>query len=341
MPASYTLRCGWCDREYDPNVLMRMCTDCARPLLATYDLDPTSGSRIRASLKDGPASMWRYADVLPVHDSGNIITLGEGMSPMLPARRLGERLKLNHLWVMDESQNPTGSFKARGMSAAVSKAVELGATQLCLPSAGNAAGAAAAYGAMAGCRVRVYMPDDSGDAFFSECRTYGAEVHAVNGSIADCGKQMAAECDPDEWFDLSTLKEPYRLEGKKTMGYELFEQFDGSLPDVIVYPTGGGTGLIGMWKAFDEMQRMGWIGHDRPKMISIQTTGCAPIVRAFESGSGIAEPIASPRTAALGLRVPSAVGDFLILRAIRASQGAAIAVTEEEWHDGQIWLGED
>ncbi|GAB4325235.1 MAG: threonine synthase [Candidatus Zixiibacteriota bacterium] len=341
MPVPYTLRCGWCGREYDPERPARMCIDCARPLLATYQLSEKVGGDVRASLYDSLPSMWRYADILPVKNHQNIISLGEGMTPLLPAPRLGERLGVKSVWVKDESQNPTGSFKARGMSAAVSKAVELGAIKLCLPSAGNAAGAAAAYGAVAGLPVRVYMPDDSGEAFFSECRTYGAEVRAVTGSIADCGRQMKAECDPEEWFDLSTLKEPYRLEGKKTMGYELFEQFDESLPDVIVYPTGGGTGLIGMWKAFDEMEQMGWIESDRPKMLSVQVTGCAPIVRAFQSGAETAEPFPDPKTAALGLRVPSAVGDFLILRAIRQSQGAAIAVSEDDWRAGQIWLGED
>jgi threonine synthase len=224
------------------------------------------------------------------------------------------------------------------MSVAVTRAVELGARRVCLPSAGNAAGAAAAYGALAGIQVRVYMPADSGDAFFSECRACGADVRAVDGNIGDCGKVMRDECNPAVWFDLSTLKEPYRLEGKKTMGYELFEDFGGSLPEVIVYPTGGGTGLVGMWKALDEMQAMGWIGGERPRMLSIQTTGCAPIVRAFESGAETAAPFDNPRTEALGLRVPSAVGDILILRAIRESGGAAIAVGESEWAEGQSFL---
>jgi threonine synthase len=285
--------------------------------------------------------MWRYREVLPLADPAHILSLGEGCTPLLSAPRLASRIGVAHLWIKDESQNPTGSFKARGMSVAISRAIELGAGRFCLPSAGNAAGAAAAYAALAGRGIRVYMPSDSGDAFFAECRGYSADVRAVDGTIADCGRRMAAECNSREWFDLSTLKEPYRLEGKKTMGYELFDDFDGTLPDVIIYPTGGGTGLIGMWKAFAEMQQLGWIGSRRPRMISVQTTGCAPIVNAYQRGADTAEPVTNPHTAALGLRVPGAVGDFLILRAIRESRGCALAVTEQEWADGQAWLAAD
>ncbi len=341
MTSTYRLACGWCGREYPSDRLQRLCTDCKRPLVAGYDLNMTVGEQFLARLKGRESTLWRYREVLPLADPAHIVSLGEGMSPCIAAPRLASRVGVENLWVKDESQNPTGSFKARGMTVAVSRAIELGAKKFCLPSAGNAAGAASAYGALAGCPVRVYMPADSGDAFFAECRAYGAEVFAVNGTIADCGKQMASECDPDEWFDLSTLKEPYRLEGKKTMGYELFEDFDGTLPDVVFYPTGGGTGLIGMWKAFAEMQAMGWIGDERPRMISVQAEGCAPIIRAFEAGQETAEPIANPKTAALGLRVPGAVGDFLILRAIRESHGSAIAVSESDWATGQDWLAQD
>jgi threonine synthase len=337
----YTLRCGWCDREYLSDTLQRLCLDCKRPLLAQYKFDESQGRSIRAGLNSGPLSLWRFHDVLPLADPTHILSLGEGCTPLLNPPRLAARLGLSSLWIKDESQNPTGSFKARGMSVAISRAVELGVRRFCLPSAGNAAGAAAAYAALAGCPVRVYMPADSGDAFFAECLGYGAQVYAVDGTIADCGRRMAAECDPKEWFDLSTLKEPYRLEGKKTMGYELFEDFGGSLPDVIIYPTGGGTGLIGMWKAFAEMQQLGWIGSERPRMISVQATGCAPIVNAFERGTDTAEPVANPKTAALGLRVPGAVGDFLMLRAIRESKGLALAVTEQEWAEGQARLASD
>ncbi len=341
LTSPYRLTCGWCGRTYASDRLQRLCVDCKRPLVAGYELDTTMGNQFLAGLKGRESSLWRYREVLPLSDPANIVSLGEGMSPCIAAPRLASRLGVDHLWIKDESQNPTGSFKARGMTVAVSRAVELGARKFCLPSAGNAAGAASAYGALAGCPVRVYMPADSGDAFFAECRAYGAEVFAVNGTIADCGRQMAAECDPGEWFDLSTLKEPYRLEGKKTMGYELFEDFDGRLPDVVFYPTGGGTGLIGMWKAFGEMQAMGWIGDERPRMVSVQAQGCAPIIRAFEAGSETAEPISNPKTSALGLRVPGAVGDFLILRAIRESQGSGIAVSESDWAEGQNWLARD
>jgi threonine synthase len=249
--------------------------------------------------------------------------LGEGGTPLIDAARLAASLGLTLLWIKDESLNPTGSFKARGMSVALSRAHELGLRKFCLPSAGNAAGAAAAYGAMAGCQVRVYMPADSGEAFFAECRA---------------GARMRDECDPKVWFDLSTLKEPFRLEGKKTMGYELWEDFGQSLPDVIIYPTGGGTGLVGMWKAFDEMEQLGWIDGRRPRMVSVQAEGCAPIVRAFEAGEKTAVPFPNPQTAALGLRVPSAIGDFLMLCAIRESNGLALGVTEREWAEGSALL---
>jgi threonine synthase len=327
-----------CGLAHDAQTVQHLCRDCARPLLAHYDLNPEIGSDIRATLVGGPHSLWRYRRVLPVSDASAILSLGEGCTPLLRAESLGRVIGLHALAIKDESQNPTGSFKARGMTVAISRARELGVEQLCLPSAGNAAGAAAAYAALAGMRLRAYMPADSGEGFFAECRAYGAEVVAVEGTIADCGAQMKSECPASEWFDLSTLKEPFRLEGKKTMGYELFEDYNGSLPDVIIYPTGGGTGLIGMWKAFNEMQQMGWIGDQRPKLISVQTTGCAPIVNAFDAGAETAIPITDPHTAALGLRVPGAVGDFLILRAIRETGGTAIAVTEEEWARSQSLL---
>lgn len=340
---SFDLQCGWCDRVHVASQPQRTCCECKRPLLARYSLDPAIGEPIRADLPSRPRSLWRYRELLPVGSEAAILTLGEGGTPLLRAERLGAQLGLSNLWIKDESQNPTGSFKARGMSVALSRAVELGVRRFCLPSAGNAAGAAAAYGALAGCRVRVYMPDDSGDAFFAECLASGAEVVPVAGTIADCAQKMRQECDPDVWFDLSTLKEPYRLEGKKTMGYELWEDLgaDGTLPDVIVYPTGGGTGLVGMWKAFAEMQQLGWIGARRPRMISVQADGCAPIVRAYRDGAMTAAPVKDPCTAALGLRVPAAIGDFLILRALRESHGCALTVTEEEWANGQSWLAAD
>lgn len=337
----YELRCGWCSRTFPADAIARFCPDCNRPILTRYRLNVGTGEQIRAQLDKERDGVWRFRQVLPVRNPDHVISLGEGGTPLISANRLGKRLRLDHLSIKDESLNPTGSFKARGMTVAISKAYELGLRRFCLPSAGNAAGAAAAYCAFAGCEVRVYMPSDSGEAFFAECRAYGADVHAVDGTIADCGARMRTDCDLNEWFDLSTLKEPFRLEGKKTMGYELWEDFDGVLPDVIVYPTGGGTGLIGMWKAFDEMEQLGWIDSHRPRMISVQAEGCSPIVRAFEAGEKVAASFPDPQTAALGLRVPSAIGDFLILRAIRESRGLVISVSEEEWRDGSAWVAAD
>lgn len=340
-PASFDLRCGWCSRAFPHYQIARFCPDCNRPILARFHLSISLGEHIQREFETERRGLWRYRRVLPVQNQQNIISLGEGGTPLVPASRLAERIGLSNVWIKDESLNPSGSFKARGMSVALSRAYELGIRKFCLPSAGNAAGAAAAYCAVAGCEARVCMPTDSGDAFFAECRAYGADVHAVNGTIADCGAKMRAECDRSEWFDLSTLKEPFRLEGKKTMGYELWEDFGGVLPDVIIYPTGGGTGLIGMWKAFDELEQLGWIDSRRPRMISVQAEGCAPIVRAFEAGEKVATAFPNPHTAALGLRVPSAFGDFLILRAIRESNGLAISVSEDEWREGCSMIAND
>lgn len=337
----FELRCSWCSRAIPVGELARYCPECNRPILTRYRLNVDVGAQIRSGLDSERRGVWRYRRVLPVRDQESILSLGEGGTPLVPVWRLGNRLGIDHLWIKDESLNPSGSFKARGMAVAISRANELGLRRFCLPSAGNAAGAAAAYCAIAGCDVRVYMPTDSGEAFFAECRAFGADVHAVDGTIADCGARMRKECDLNSWFDLSTLKEPFRLEGKKTMGYELWEDLGGALPDVIVYPTGGGTGLIGMWKAFDEMEQMGWIDSRRPRMISVQTGGCSPIVRAFEAGEKVAATFPNPRTAALGLRVPSSIGDFLILRAIRESDGLAISVNEDEWRAGSGWIAAD
>jgi threonine synthase len=268
--------------------------------------------------------------VLPVEREENIVTLGEGWMPLLPAPRLGSQLGLRNLYIKDESQNPTQSFKARGMSAAVSMAKELGATKLAVPSAGNAAGALAAYASRAGLEAFIFMPKDTPRANVIECEQAGAHVTLVAGLITDCGAEVARRKEQEGWFDVSTLKEPYRVEGKKTLGYELAEQLDWTLPDVIIYPTGGGTGLVGMWKAFDEMERMGWIGGERPRMVSVQAAGCAPIVRAFEEGKRFADEFPDAETTASGLRVPRAIGDFLILDALRASGGTAVSVTDEE-----------
>lgn len=340
-PLAYELRCSWCSRAFPSDQVARYCPDCNRPILVRYRLNVEIGNEVRSQLQTERAGLWRFRRVLPVRDEQQIVSLGEGAAQLVQSRRLGARLGLEQLWIKDESSNPTGSFKARGMTVAISRAYELGIRRFCVPSAGNAAGAAAAYCAAAGCEIRVYMPSDSGEAFFGECRAYGAEVFAVDGTIADCGVRMRQECNTNEWFDLSTLKEPFRLEGKKTMGYELWEDFGGTLPDVIIYPTGGGTGLIGMWKAFEEMEQLGWIDSRRPRMISVQAEGCAPIVRAFEAGEKVAATIPNPLTAALGLRVPSAFGDFLILRALRESKGLAVSVSEEEWQEGSGWIAQD
>jgi threonine synthase len=265
-------------------------------------------------------SMWRYHGVLPI-DRQRAVTLTEGWTPMLEGD--------DNTWIKDEARNPTGSFKARGMSMAVSAAVALGARRLVAPSAGNAAGALSAYGAAARVPVLVAMPEDTPPAFIEECRHYGAEVELVAGTIADAGRWLA-EHRTGEDFDLSTLKEPYRIEGKKTMAYEVWEQFGGDLPEVIVYPTGGGTGLVGMWKAFDEMETMGWIGGQRPRLVSVQAAGCAPVVAAFEAGAERTEPWPDASTSAYGLRVPSPIGGFICLRAIRETHGTAVAVPEEE-----------
>ena len=278
--------------------------------------------------------MWRYRELLPVADDANVISLGEGWTPTLHARRLGESLGMSELYIKDESLNPTQSFKARGMSAAVSMAKELGVRKVAAPSAGNAGGALAAYAARAGMEAFIFMPSDTPRANIVECEQLGATVTLVDGLITDAGAQVAQRKESEGWFDVSTLKEPYRVEGKKTLGYELAEFFDWTLPDVIVYPTGGGTGLVGMWKAFDEMEQMGWIGGERPRMITVQAEGCAPIVRAFESGERFAETFPDAATIASGLRVPKAIGDFLILDAIRESGGTALAVSDADMLSG-------
>lgn len=284
----------------------------------------------RDSLPLRESTLWRYCEVLPVEREENRLTLGEGMTPMIHARRLGDKIGMRGLYIKDESLNPTGSFKARGMAVAVSMAKELGAKKLAVPSAGNAAGALAAYAALAGLEAYIFMPKDTPRANIVECQQTGANVELIDGLITDCGRIVAERKDREGWFDVSTLKEPYRIEGKKTMGYELAEQFRWKLPDVILYPTGGGTGLIGMWKAFDEMEQIGWITSHRPRMITVQAAGCAPIVRAFAAGASSAEEVKDAHTIASGLRVPRAIGDFLMLDILRKSGGTAIDVSDEE-----------
>lgn len=321
------LECSACHATYAPTALMNLCP-CGAPLLARYRLDDAAAALERTALTGN--TLWRYHAMLPVQSPAGIVSLGEGMTPLLRADRLGKHLGLRHLYIKDESLNPTGSFKARGLALAIARAAELGVTRVAIPSAGNAGGATAAYAARAGLEAHVFMPRDVPQAFITECQVNGARVELVDGLITDAGRRVAAGREEHGWFDLSTLKEPYRIEGKKTMGYELAEQFDWELPHVIIYPTGGGTGLIGMWKSFDEMESLGWISSHRPRMVSIQAAGCAPIVRAFESGATRAEPWVNAATMAAGLRVPSAVGDALMLQALRDSEGTAVAVSEED-----------
>ena len=320
------LECSACGKKYDPEQEQHLCT-CGKPLLARYDLRHAAGTLTLQTLKDRPRTLWRYAEVLPDDPP---VSLGEGLTPLIHARRLGARMGLESLYVKDEGLNPTGSFKARGMTVAVTRARRFGVKALAAPTAGNAGGALAAYAAAAGIPAVIVMPADTPSANVMECQAFGAKVVKLNGLISDCGKYVAENKDREGWYDVSTLKEPYRVEGKKTMGYELWEQFGGKLPYVIFYPTGGGVGLIGMCKAFDELQEMGRIGRERPRMVAVQAEGCAPIVKAWEANQQSAQFFQSAATIASGLRVPGPLGDQLILRMLRQTNGTAIAVTDKE-----------
>ncbi len=320
------LECSACGKKYDGATEQHLCS-CGKPLLARYDLRRAAETLTLKNLASRPATLWRYAEVLPDDPP---VTLGEGMTTLVPAARLGVAMGLRRLFVKDEGLNPTGSFKARGMTAAVTRAKRLGAKILAAPTAGNAGGALAAYAAAAGLEAVIVMPADTPVANVMECQAFGARVVKLNGLISDCGKYVAERKDREGWYDVSTLKEPYRVEGKKTMGYELWEQFGGKLPDVILYPTGGGVGLIGMCKAFDEMQEMGWIGGERPRMVAVQAEGCAPIVKAWEAQRPCSEFFQNAATLASGLRVPGPLGDFLILRMLQQTHGTALTVTDEE-----------
>ncbi len=325
------LVCSACDTEHDAAWLRNLCTKCHKPLLAKYDLKTISRKLTRQKLRArADTSLWRFRELLPLPQNVDPISLGEGGTPLLRADRLGGQLGLADLWIKDESVNPTQSFKARGMSVAVSMAKHLGATKLAVPSAGNAGGALAAYAARAGLEAYIFMPYDTPQLNVIECCELGARVQLIDGLITDCAAQIARRKTQRGWFEMSTLKEPYRLEGKKTLGYELAEQLAWRLPDVILYPTGGGTGLIGMWKAFAEMEALGWIDAKRPRMYCVQASGCAPIVRAFEAGADHAVEFPNAKTRASGLRVPKAIGDFLMLRILRESGGGAIAIDDDE-----------
>ncbi len=339
MPKATHLECSVCKTRFDAGTVQNLCS-CGGPLLVRYDLDTIRTRWRRRDVPRGPASMWRYAPVLPPSDA-SIISLGEGWTPLIATKRLGARLGANALWVKDEGLNPTASFKARGLSCAISMCVELGIKKVAIPSAGNAASALAAYAAAAGLEAHIFMPCDVPQANYLECKAYGANVTLVNGLISDCGKIVSERGPQEGWFDVSTLKEPYRIEGKKTMGYEVAEQMGWELPDAIFYPTGGGVGMIGMWKAFDEMEKLGWIGSRRPKMIAVQAEGCAPIIRAFEENEPRSRFFENAQTIASGLRVPKALGDFLVLEAVRASGGTAVAVSDDEMLDAGIQLASE
>jgi len=324
------LECSKCGQSYDADKVQTVCETCGKPLFAKYDLEGVKEALSPDDFVGREASMWRYWELLPVKDQNNKVSLGEGWTPMTRVKRLGNEMGLNALWVKDESIIPTGTFKARGLAMAVSKAKELGIKRIALPSAGNAAGAMAAYGARTGMESYVFMPVDAPDVNKIECQVVGAKVVLVKGLITDCGKMVADGTEEMNWFSISTLKEPYRLEGKKTMGFEVAEQMGWTMPDVIIYPTGGGTGIIGMWKAFDELEHLGWIGSERPRMVSVQAEGCAPIPKAYEEGKEESTFWEGANTIAAGIRVPKAIGDFLILRAVRESKGTALAVTDRE-----------
>ena len=329
------LSCTRCGATYPVGPLLNVCTKagCAGSLFAEYDLRP-----FPRSCDGRPAGMWRFHEVMPARSAAEIVTLGEGETPLLKADRLGAAHGMPDVWIKEESGNPTGSFKARGLGAAVTMAKALGAKKIALPTAGNAGGAAAAYAAKAGLECHVFMPTDTPKIFRIECEAYGAKVGLVDGLIDDCGKIVAQRKDAEGWFDVSTLKEPYRVEGKKTMGYEIAEQLGWTLPDVVVYPTGGGTGLIGMWKAFEEMEKLGWIGSKRPRMVSVQAEGCAPIPKAVAEGKDVSVRFENAHTYASGLRVPKAYADYLILKILRASKGEAVTVTDDEMRRGALEL---
>ena len=340
MPGATHLECTGTGEEVESEQLIGL-SAAGKPLFARYDLDAIRSGFQMSDVACRRADLWRYAEVLPVRDPAKRVALGEGWTPLIESTRTADRLGVARVWIKDEGQNPTGSFKARGLGLAVSRALELGAEALALPSAGNAGSAAAAYGAAAGLPVHVVVPTDTPAPILEEMQALGAHVQLLDGLISDCGKVVRKGVEEHGWWDLSTLKEPYRVEGKKTMGYELVEQLGGRLPDAIVYPTGGGTGLIGMWKAFDEMEALGWIGSERPKMFTVQAAGCAPMVRAWEQGETHAEMWQGAETYASGLRVPGAVGDFLILRALRESGGGAAAVPDHLMADWVAKLGAD
>ena len=342
-PVSYLthLTCSNCGKSFDVNQIQTFCIECQAPLLASYDLEIVRGSVDREAIYPRPKGMWRWSELLPVYNQGNIISLGEGDTPLLKLNRLGLKLGLSQLFLKEEGLNPTGTFKARGLSAAISKAKELGIKKVVIPSAGNAGGAMAAYAARAGLEALIYIPQNSPTTNIVESRITGATVILIDGLISDAAKLAAAKTKSDGWYDMSTFKEPFRVEGKKIMGFELAEWFQWTLPDAIIYPTGGGTGLVGMWKAFKEFEALGWLeSTNRPKMISVQSEGCAPIVKAFHSGMNYCDFWEGAHTIATGLCVPKSFADRLILKVIHESNGTAISVSDKDILDSQQQLAQ-
>jgi threonine synthase len=339
-----SLECTACGDRFDADQVHGVCPSCGKVLFARYDLDAVKHALTPNDLKGRRWDMWRYSELLPVRDSGNVVTLGEGMTPLLEvSERVTDRLGIAgvRLRIKDEGKNPTGSFKARGMAAAISRAKELGITDVALPSAGNAGSAAAAYSAAAGICAHIAVPRDAPPVTVTEMKIAGADVQLVDGLIDEAGRKIQTQASERGWFSLATLREPYRQEGKKVMGFELAEQGswgDDCLPDVIVFPTGGGTGIVGMWKAFEEVGALGWIGPKRPRLVVVQSTGCAPLIRAFEQGADHADPWPDASTIAAGIRVPSAIGDYLVLKALRESHGTALAVSDDEIRKAQSEL---
>jgi len=326
----YSLYCPECQQLFDPSQPQTYCGECRSPLLTQYNLDALRQQLSRETIRNRPRGMWRWHELLPVNEPRYQFSLGEGDTPLLDVPRINQWIGTSDLHVKDESLNPTGTFKARGLAAAVSKAVELGLTEFVIPTAGNAGSALAVYAGRVGCTAHVYMPVDTPAPIQYETRMAGADLHPVQGLINDAARLAAADAAKFGWFDMSTFKEPFRVEGKKIMGYEIAEALGWSLPDVIIYPTGGGTGLVGMWKAFDEMQALGWIDEHRPRMISVQAAGCAPVVRAFHANTERIAPWENASTIASGLRVPAVFADRLVLRCLRESKGSAVSVTDDE-----------
>ncbi len=324
------LECTRCGKEFDYHAAHSVCGNCAGVLFARYRLDDVAKRLSIGDLQSRVHSMWRYRELLPIDIDSNVVTLGEGFTPILHLKKAGTSAGLRRLYMKDDGLIPTGTFKARGMASAISKCKELGVAKVSVATAGNAGAAMSAYAARAGIETHVFMPKTTPAPIRLECEVYAANVTLVDGSISDAGRAMEEERAKNGWMDLSTMKEPYRVEGKKTMGFEIAEQFDWTLPDVIVYPTGGGTGIVGMWKAFEELENLGLASGKRPRLVSVQSTGCAPVVKAMKEGKDVCEPWPNAQTIAAGLRVPKAYGDYLILKALRASHGTAVTVSDSE-----------